>query len=805
MTARSQREVAATMPRSLVALLAWAAGGALLILLLSQLPATHTVDVGGFDAAYIQGFHDPERDDSESQRVLLAGSSGTARWSRPSAALLFPQAGLPGIVTLRLRGWREQGPPPEVVLMLNGATELARFRATGDWEERSVPISGGWLKATDFFVELRSTPATLADGREVGVLLDRAVYRVGPGPTLPYPSQLAYGAAVGALLWALLRQPTTDDRRPTTVPGRPAIGYRLSAIGYLLLYGLLWLLLYRLQPALYPYPLRALPPLTVLGLAGLLALRDGPRLAARAPWLVGVAAPVALICGWTALTLLAAQGHVTLARPGVENDFRVFATRATLAQVFSADGFYNLGYPLLLWLARPFFDGNAFLAGRLVAALSGAALLGAGYWLARTLLPPGPALLALLALALNGFVAQYALYVGSDMPFAACVGLCVAALVASKGRVSLVALAGLFGGLAFLMRHLGLVLLPWGLLALALVAFTRPRQSDDPLAPPLAPPLAALQPLGSFALAFLLASAPQLIINTLQSGQPLYNQQAKNIWLAVYGGTDWGRWDEAPNTIGLAEVVLRDPARFLENWWRNLVAYSGSGAEDTSEFGRALQLRLVGWPANWLAVAGLLAWLWQALVGRWRSVGSARQVARRSLLLLILIYVAAVSTAFALQRFFLPLAPIYAVGTGWLLWRLAQGGRRLLGVGLVLIVLLWGGYGAGARYVLAGQPADEVSAVQMVQAFAPPEARIAARVSGRLPLAKYSAIAHRMVDWPVGSDLAVPITAASLAEARAAGATYLLWDEAAGPPPLPSPDAARVATSPRYTLYRLDL
>ena len=185
-------------------------------------------------------------------------------------------------------------------------------------------------------------------------------------------------------------------------------------------------------------------------------------------------------------------------------------------------------------------------------------------------------------------------------------------------------------------------------------------------------------------------------------------------------------------------------------------------------------------------------------------VGSARQVARRSLLLLILIYVAAVSTAFALQRFFLPLAPIYAVGTGWLLWRLAQGGRRLLGVGLVLIVLLWGGYGAGARYVLAGQPADEVSAVQMVQAFAPPEARIAARVAGRLPLAKYSPIAHRMVDWPVGSDLAVPITAANLAEARAAGATYLLWDEAAGPPPLPSPDAARVATSPRYTLYRLD-
>ncbi len=220
MTVRSQRVGAVATLRSLVAPLVWAALGALLILLLYQLPATHTVDVGGFDAAYIQGFHDPERDDSEAQRALLVGSSGTARWSRPSAALLFPQAGLPGSVTLRLRGWREQGPPPEVVLLLNGATELARFRATGDWEERSVPIRGGWLKATDFFVELRSTPATLADGREVGVLLDRVVYRVGPGPTLPYPSQLAYGAAVGALLWALLRHPTTDDGRRTTDGGR---------------------------------------------------------------------------------------------------------------------------------------------------------------------------------------------------------------------------------------------------------------------------------------------------------------------------------------------------------------------------------------------------------------------------------------------------------------------------------------------------------------------------------------------------------------------------------------------------------
>lgn len=594
----------------------------------------------------------------------------------------------------------------------------------------------------------------------------------------------------------------------------------------LLVYGFAWLLLYRLQLPLVGYPLRALPPMMVLGLAGTVLMRHGPRLAARLPWLVGVTAPVGVIVGWLAATLLAAQGHVTLSRPGVENDFRVFATRETLAQIFSADGFYNLGYPLLLWMARPLAAGNAFLAGRLVAALAGAALLAAGYWLARALLPQGPALVALVTLALSALVAQYGLYVGSDMPFAACVALCVAALAAvSQGAerrkgpagprtIALAALAGLFGGLAFLMRHLGLLLLPWGALALLALAFASARRPASPR---------WLQPTVAYCAAFLITIAPQVAINTAQAGQPLYNQQAKNIWLAVYGGTDWGRWDEAPNAIGLAEVVLRDPARFLENWRRNVIGYTGSGAEDTSEFGRAIQLRLLGWPANWLAAAGLLGWLLLGLraahvrlrltlgtqPAALREALSARSAqaptlgALIALLALIALYVAAVSTAFTLQRFFLPLAPIYAVAAAWALWRLAGGGRALLGMALALVVVLWGGFGAGAAYVLANQPADEVAAVRMVEAAAPPDALLAARVAGRLPLAKYSALAHRMVDWPVGSDLAAPITPADLDDARAAGAAYLLWDEAAGPPPLADAEAARAATSGRYGLYRL--
>lgn len=765
--------------------LLWACLGALLIAALSQIPAQHTVEIGGWDTAYVQGFHEPELAGSP----FLAGSSGAARWSRASSALLFPQAGLPGQLSLRLRGPAE-APPAELLVLLNGRHELTRLSLAGDWITLDLPIAGGWLKASDFFVELRSSTTSLPDGRTVGVLLDSATYRVGPGFIQPYPAQLLYGALVGALLWALLGQ-GTERRRP----GAEGVARYLRApLPYLLLYGLLWLLLYRLEPPLYPYPLRALPLWTIGGLAALLALRDGPALVARRPWLIGTPAALGVISAWTAATLRLADTHVTLARPGVENDFRVFATRETLAQVFSADGFYNLGYPLLLWLVRPFFAGNAFLAGRLLAALAGAVLLAGGYWLARSLLPRGPALLALLILALSGLVAQYGLYLGSDMPFAACMTLAVAALVATlraaPGRrsLALAVLAGLCGGLAFLMRHPGLLLLPWGLGALLLLGQARSAQGRSAWAPAL-----------FYSLAFLLAIAPQLTVNLVQTGQPLYSQQAKNIWLAVYGGTDWNRWEEVPNTISLAEVVLRDPARFLENWARNIVAYLGSGAEDTSEFGRAMQLRLLGFPANWLAAGGLLAWLWLLL--RRRVVG-VRALSSATLLGLVALYVAAVSSAFTLQRFFLPLAPLYAVAAGWMLWRAFGNQRALAGAGLALIVLLWSGFGTGASYALANQPPDEVAALAMVRATAP-EALLAARVSPRLPLAKYSAIAHQVIDWPEGAIDGRPLTPADLEAARTRGAGYLLWDEAAGPPPLADPEGARVASSGRYGLYQL--
>jgi ABC-type multidrug transport system fused ATPase/permease subunit len=794
------------LPRLLAPALIALLAGALLIVLLYQFPATHTINIGSYDTAYVQGFFDAQAiTSSGGGRYYLDGSDGSARWSRATSALLFPQAGLPATATLRLRGWRASEPYPRVQLLLNGQTLLADMQTDGTWQEVTVPLEGGWLKASNVFIEIQSSTAALPnDAREVGVLLDRVTFRVFRGDNgliIPYPSQVAYGALVALLLWVSFRYAAGHT------PPRRAAGWTLAS---LLVVGAAFLLLYRLQLPFYPYPLHWLLPGIILLLLAFLAWRFAPLALERYPALPAVLAPLAVVA-WLAAVLNAAQAHVTLSLPGVEKDFRVFATRTeSLDAVFRADGFYNLGYPLLLRLALPLTEGNAFLAARLVAALSGALLLLAGFWLAHSLLAGTPAyrktgaLLAVLLLALNPLVTRYALYVGSDMPFAALVALALALLAAAtlastaRPPLWLLVLAGGVAGAAFLVRHLGLVLLVWGILH-ALLAW---RWRGALL----------------FAAGFVLAASPQLVVNTLDTGQPLYNEQAKNVWLAVYANTDWGRWNEVPNNISLVELILRDPVRMLANWWGNIIDFTGSGAESIDTDRRAIQLLLLHWPANWLAVAGLLGWLWtgRKLWQQWKNTRllDAPLMLRLSLLLLLALYVLLASTAFVLPRFFVPLVPIYAAAAAWIIGRLTllgspaarpaeaapQYARRWTVAALLLLVLLSGGVAGGAGYVLAQQPADEVAVVQLVQETLQPNEKLLARLPADVPVGKYSAIAHRVVLWPDGAADAATV----LAQARADGAAYLLWDDAQGAPPLPDPPAARVGGAGPYSLYRIE-
>ena len=819
---------------AVVRLLGAMALGALLLALVYQIPAVHDVDIGGYDAAYVQGFYDPE--------------PGGARWTRDVSYLLFPQAGLPAQVTLRLRG-RPVGPPAEVVVLLNtglipeagGVRELGRVRPGPEWEEHSFTIDSGLLKPNDVVIELRANtaPPTAEDPRPVGVLLDRATYRTSAMPIAPYPAQLLYGALAAGMLYLLVRRPTTVDvaaaATPAATEGPPYRGWWFG-VG-LAVVCVSFLVLYRLQPP-YPYPLRRLLPAIDLGLAALLTLRHGAAATRRLPVLLDGLA-LGGIGAWTGAILLAARNHVTLSIPGVENDFGVFARRSAqiaghLAPggaydpatdgVLRADGFYNLGYPLLLWLVRPLTSDNPFLAARLIAALSGALLLGAAWWLARTVLGRAPALLALLILALSPLVVEYGLYLGSDMPFAALCTLALLLMLRTENReprtshspssvvssplqqhgghqqaptgnttyLAFATLAGLVAGAAFLVRHPGLLLLPIGWVALW------PGIGADRSQLSIQHSALRARPLLLFTVAFLVAISPQLLVNIRDTGQPFYSQQAKNIWLCVYGSCDWGRWDEAPNNVTLSDVVLGDPGRFLASWWANIRGFFGTGAEDTTEFGRAIQLRLIGFPGNWLALGGLLAWI----------VAICRRGAATHYTLVLLawigLYVLAVCVGIALPRFFLPLAPVYALAAAWTITKIEprtenRGGNRNVGrfsildlrssifgshtsqniqlvAAMLLLVCLWRGLATGTGYVLHNQPESETAAVRLVQATLRPGERVVVHAPPRVAIDTASAIAHVVVSE---------------------SGQYLLTS--AGSPPS---GGTIVGTAGQYTLYR---
>jgi 4-amino-4-deoxy-L-arabinose transferase-like glycosyltransferase len=455
--------------------------------------------------------------------------------------------------------------------------------------------------------------------------------------------------------------------------------------------------------------------------------------------------------------------------------------------VLRADGFYQLGYPLLLWLIQPLTGMNAFLAGRLLAALSGLLLLLATWLLGHALYPRdrrhGGALLALTILALSPLVVQYALYVGTDMSFAALWIAGLAALLAPRNLTpSRSALAGLLCGLAFLIRHPGLVLLPFGWIALT-VLYDAPAGSRRWI------DRVPWRLCGWLALGWLLAVMPQLVVNVADTGSPLYSQQAKNIWLAVYGNTDFsGRWNDAANDVALSEIVLSDPPRFFGNWWRNLQAFIGTGAEDTREFGMAIALRLLGFPANWLALIGLGIWLWR---------GDRRQ---RLLAFGSALYVLGVCVGFVLPRFFLPLAPVWALAAVtpmlWLTDAITRRWERsrlsltrsqvLAGLGLAVVALLVNGPSIGARYVLDHQPPDAVAVVQMLLPRLQPTDRVFFALPAGDSLNSASSLAHHRSPTDQST------------------AQYVVWSAQAGAQPPTTQGREPLATFGPYTIFALE-
>jgi hypothetical protein len=304
------------------------------------------------------------------------------------------------------------------------------------------------------------------------------------------------------------------------------------------------------------------------------------------------------------------------------------------------DGFYPIGYPLLLRAAiGSGLDVLRF--GQTLSWLGGLLMLLAAYGLvvratgSAALAPVAP----LLLLANRHFLVA-STREGND---ALAAGLQLGALwcVWSAGgdrtgrRWAL--LAGAVLGVAYLVRYTALAGLPLLVLFVAWRAWP--------------PARAALVSAAILLAGFLVAASPQVVPSLLATGQPFANFQAKNVWFAMYGEGDFVEgWRGAPDDISIAEVVAPDPVRFARHWGATLL----------------LGLRPPGlWP--------MLVYL-AALAGSVVLALDRRLAAERRALLLLAWLLPLAATAFAWldPRFLLQPLAVQAVIVGYLADRVTR-------------------------------------------------------------------------------------------------------------------------------------
>ena len=727
-------------------------GSVLVLLTMHAIPTRHIVDIGGPDSAYLQGFYDQQ------PIPALFARPGTGRWSGPEAALRLPLIGMPAQLSITAAA-----PLPRTLTILTddpSAPDSIAVPLDTHWQTIPIPIPGVLQKLWDTPVLLRSdtSPWQKGDLRSVGIMLDSLTYETNWG-ALPYPS-----TAVATLFTTLLLALAFSGRAPT-VRRRD---WMLAGCLPHLVVAFAW-----------RWPLHSafvVPAAHWWGLAAALAYT------LLVYWRVVVSvwqrwqavAGAVLISGWSAWYVVLQQSHLTLVVPGVEKDFRSFATRASdLDGVLRADGFYQIGYPALLWLGQALSGQSAYAVGLTLSVAAAAVLLLGVWWVARLTLGRGWDVVCVTIVMASAFFGDAALLLGTDIPFAAAATLGIGALLWAQQRPDALQrwwLAGALLALAFLIRHTGLVL---GIVAV-LALLTAPASRTT-----------RLRAAAWFVPGWGVMALPQLWVNLRNTGTLFYNTQAKNSWLAVYGGMDWGRWGDVPDDISLMTIVLNDPGRFLASWWRNISVILGTGATE-QQYDAALWQRLLSVPFNWIAAIGVV-WAGYRLVQR--TLDPARQLLYGWAVAFCMVS----ALAFVLPRLLLPLLVVAAIaatdGVRLVVRRCAP--QYLLIVAALVSLVLAQTVQQSHQRLLAGQPADERDALAFVQTLAPE--RLAVLVPAESPAGKYSVLSA----VTVLRTTTYPVPKAIVCDAQP---DVLLWSNELVPP---HPELIPQAHIGRYWVFRM--
>ena len=362
--------------------------------------------------------------------------------------------------------------------------------------------------------------------------------------------------------------------------------------------------------------------------------------------------PNALIAGVSLCLTVYWLSVVLLRRPigdyGVETDFYgdiVYYARAWMSGHPSLmNGYRGPVYYLVIGSLERLF-GDAFLVGKTLSALSG----GLSVWLTGRLLSriwsPVVGLFGSLFLAANLPFVHHAVRACTDLPyFALYLGvltLLFGSPSAGAGRLSWRewSVAGCLAALATMIRYNGLVLVPIAV-AVALLSEGALRRR--------------IVAFGGFLGLFLFTLAPWSLFLWSRTGNPLWNNNFKNVAIDVFtshaGVAQTGRFLGAIDFTSIGEVYRTAPGRFLGRMGTNLWVHL-----------RADVIELVGYPWAIVALLGLIA----AAIGWAGRRGPLRRPVLAFVATAVLSFLALVPV-FYNARFMLSLLPFWAAGVGLL-------------------------------------------------------------------------------------------------------------------------------------------
>lgn len=376
---------------------------------------------------------------------------------------------------------------------------------------------------------------------------------------------------------------------------------------------------------------------------------------------------VALLLMFSLILVALGIRHEGLTDYSVEWDFLGYAWRAqSAARAFSINPRTPFGYPLSLWTVS-LLTRDVFVSGKLLTGASTLAILGLTYLLGRRLFSAEIGLFAVLVLLATSLFAEHTMLVGTDMLALACLMASLYMLLSSaEGNWVSGILAGILGGASYLVRPSAIVLVPAVLLWLWVPMLVRGSSPGG-----RRPWRLGLIYTASFGLAIM----PQLVLSTIHTGNPFYNNRAMDVWMDMYGEWDWALVPSVAD-ITMGEVIGMDPARFVLHWGGNLLV--------------TLQHSPIDWPIALFAVPGVLALPWR---GWRRGVGLLYWFSAG--------YIALVSIAWtplSQSRIYLPLLPFLVLVAIWLftdlnpadlhLGRIALPWREMLLL-LGLVMMIW--------------------------------------------------------------------------------------------------------------------